>query len=158
VLVRRLQWKDAMNPNPVVLNTNSHFARLGGSEAVTRLVDAFYRAMDGRNEATTVRAMHDTDLTQTKAVLVKYLTEWMGGGRLYSPEHGAPMLRRRHQRFAVDAAARDAWMLCMREALNEVCADTALRAELDAAFYKVADFMLNTGSASPSPHHREPPP
>jgi hemoglobin len=148
-----------MDPNPTALDRASHFARLGGRDAVQRLVDAFYRAMDSRPEAADVRAMHDADLAQTKAVLVKYLTEWMGGGKLYSPERGAPMLRRRHHRFAIDADARDAWMLCMRAALNEVCTDAALRIELDAAFYKVADFMLNTESASPpSQPPREPSP
>ena len=142
-----------MDPNPTLLDRTPHFARLGGRDAVVRLVDAFYRAMDSQPEASAIRAMHEADLAQTKAVLVKYLTEWMGGDRLYSPEHGAPMLRRRHQRFAIDANARDAWMLCMREALNEVCVDVALRVELDAAFYKVADFMRNTESTSPHPNH-----
>ena len=54
------------------------------------------------------------------------------------------MLRRRHQPFQLDSAARDAWMLCMRQALAEVCADAGLRAELEAAFFKVADFIRNT--------------
>lgn len=138
-----------MDPTPSSRDSRPHFVRLGGHASVVRLVDAFYRAMDTRPEAAAIRAMHEADLTRTRAVLVKYLTEWMGGGRLYSPEHGAPMLRRRHQRFAIDAAARDAWMLCMREALDEVCADASLRAELDAAFYKVADFMRNTDTLSP---------
>lgn len=138
-----------MDPTPSSRDSRPHFVRLGGHASVVRLVDAFYRAMDTRPEAAAIRAMHEADLTRTRAVLVKYLTEWMGGGRLYSPEHGAPMLRRRHQRFAIDAAARDAWMLCMREALNEICADASLRAELDAAFYKVADFMPNTDTLSP---------
>lgn len=127
---------------------HAHYARLGGQEAVVRLVDAFYRAMDTQPEAATIRAMHEPDLGPTKAVLVKYLGEWMGGPRHYSPERGAPMLRRRHHPFAIDAAARDAWMLCMRQALAEVCADDGLRAELDAAFYKVADFIRNTDPAS----------
>ena len=137
-----------MSTNPTLVDRPTHFARLGGREAVVRLVDAFYRAMDALPEAATIRAMHDTDLTQTRVVLVKYLTEWMGGGRAYSPEHGAPMLRRRHQRFPIDGAASDAWMLCMRQALNEVCADVALRIELAAAFDKVADFMRNTEAAA----------
>jgi hemoglobin len=45
-------------------------------------------------------------------------------------------------------------MLCMRSALAEVVSDTELRAELDAAFYKIADFIRNTehgGSARPHP-------
>lgn len=130
-------------------DTPTHYLRLGGQAAVLRLVDAFYRAMDTRPEATTIRAMHEADLGVTRAVLVKYLSEWMGGPKLYSPERGAPMLRRRHQPFDIDAAARDAWMLCMRQALAEVCADDTLRAELDAAFRKVAESMRNTDAAVP---------
>lgn len=123
---------------------NPHFARIGGHEQIVRLVDAFYRAMDTLPEAATIRAMHEPDLRATKAVLVKYLSEWMGGPKLYTPDRGAPMLRRRHQPFALDSAARDAWMACMRQALDEVCPDQGLREELLAAFYKVADFIRNT--------------
>lgn len=126
------------------MDTNRHYARLGGQPAVTALVDAFYRAMDTRDDARVIRAMHAPDLRDTREVLVKYLSEWMGGPKLYTPERGAPALRRRHQPFAIDAAARDAWMACMRQALAEVCPEAGLRAELDAAFYKVADFMCNT--------------
>jgi len=126
---------------------------LGGHDAVVRLVDAFYRAMDAKPQAVAIRAMHALELARTKAVLVQYLTEWLGGAKVYTPEHGAPMLRRRHQRFVIDSAARDAWMSCMNEALNEVCADTALCEELEAAFLKVADFMRNSESPSPHPHH-----
>jgi hemoglobin len=135
MLVRLLQGQ--------AMDRLSHYERLGGQAAVLRLVDAFYGAMDSRPEAATIRAMHEPDLAHTKAVLVKYLGEWMGGPKLYSPERGAPRLRRRHQPFAIDDDARDAWMLCMRLALAEVCADDTLRDELDAAFYKVADFMRN---------------
>jgi hemoglobin len=123
---------------------NPHFDRLGGLDAVQALVEAFYKAMDTRADATLIRAMHEPDLRATQAVLVKYLCEWMGGPKLYTPERGAPALRRRHHPFPIDSAARDAWMACMRQALAEVCPDPALRAELEAAFYKVADFMRNT--------------
>jgi len=137
---------------PPVAKPNPHYERLGGQAAVVRLVDAFYLAMDSLPQASVIRAMHEANLGPTKAVLVKYLSEWLGGPRVYSPERGAPMLRRRHQPFDIDSAARDAWMACMRQALALVCADAALRAELDAAFYKVADFMVNTtGPASAAP-------
>lgn len=127
----------------IPLIANTHYHRLGGQPAVVRLVSAFYAAMQTRPEAATIRAMHADDLTHTQAVLVNYLGEWMGGPRAYSPERGEPRLRRRHQPFAIDDAARDAWMLCMRQALAEVCTDERLRAELDAAFAKVADFLRN---------------
>lgn len=127
---------------------NTHYTRLGDHDAVVRLVVAFYNAMDTRPEATTIRAMHAADLTHTRAVLVNYFSEWMGGPKHYSPERGEPRLRRRHQPFGIDDAARDAWMLCMRQALAEVCIDDALRAELDAAFFKVADFLRNREAIS----------
>jgi len=132
---------------------NAHYERLGGAPAVERLVLAFYRAMDTRPDAQVIRAMHEPDLAHTRQVLVAYLGEWLGGPRLYTPTRGAPMLRRRHQPFDIDASARDAWMACMRQALAEVCSDDALRAELDAAFYKVADFIRNTESGGTQRAH-----
>lgn len=139
---------------PGAATPNPHYQRLGGHDAIKRLVDAFYRAMDQRPEAAVIRAMHAPDLGHTKAVLVAYLSEWTGGPKLYAPMRGAPMLRRRHQPFDIDAAARDAWMACMRAAMAEVVPDEALRDELDAAFYKVADFIRNTdhgGTERPHP-------
>lgn len=133
---------------PVAVSTNPHYARLGGQAAIERLVQAFYRAMDRRPEATTIRAMHAADLHETEQVLVNYLSEWMGGPKAYSPERGAPALRRRHHPFQIDEAAREAWMGCMRQALQETCSDGALRQELEAAFAKVAHAVVNTSSTS----------
>lgn len=135
-----------MNPSslPVHATANPHLERLGGPPAVRRLVEAFYRAMDTREDAQAIRAMHDAALTHTRDVLVKYLVEWLGGERAYSAERGAPMLRRRHHGFDIDVAARDAWMACMRQALAETCTDAALRQALEAAFWKVADHIRNT--------------
>ncbi len=129
---------------------NPHYDRFGGQEAVQRLVDAFYRAMDELPQARTIRAMHEADLGPTRQLLTRYLSEWMGGPGLYTPERGAPRLRRRHMPFAIDAAARDAWMACMRQALAETCADASLRSELEAAFRRVAEALVNT-QAAPAP-------
>lgn len=142
---------------PLFVTANPHYVRLGGRPAVERLVDAFYRAMDNLPEAATIRALHAPDLADTKRVLVTYLCEWMGGPKDYSASRGNPMLRRRHHPFPIDAAARDAWMACMRAALGESCADASLRAELDAAFWKIADFIRNTeGDGSSRPHPGRP--
>jgi hemoglobin len=122
---------------------NPHFAAVGGASAIAALVEQFYAAMDTLPEAASIRALHPADLAPVKDVLTRYLTEWLGGPALYSVERGHPRLRRRHMPFRIGASERDAWMLCMRSALAQVVPDEALRAELDAAFYKVADFMRN---------------
>ncbi len=130
---------------PVI--ANPHYTRLGGEPAVVRLVDAFYAAMDRRDDARGIRVMHAADLTQTKAVLVTYLCEWLGGPKRYTAERGAPKLRRVHAPFALDGAAADAWLACMADALVNTCEDAALRDELFTAFSKIARHL-----AGPSPH------
>jgi hemoglobin len=121
----------------------SMFDWIGGAVAVDRLVEAFYGAMDSLPEAKTIREMHGGDLGQIKVVLKRYLTEWTGGPKLYSPEKGHPRLRQRHMPFAIDNSARDAWMTCMRKALAETISDEAARGELEFNMKKLADWMRN---------------
>jgi hemoglobin len=121
----------------------SMFERIGGAVVIDRLVEAFYRRMDALPEARTIRAMHAPDLGPVKTVLKRYLTEWTGGPKLYSPEKGHPRLRHRHMGFAIGNSERDAWLLCMRGALEETIADVRARGELDGALTKLADWMRN---------------
>jgi len=126
-----------------LLQPLTHFQRIGGQRAVDRLVDAFYQRMDRLPQAEGIRAMHPADLTATKDVLKQYLGEWLGGPPLYSQQRGHPRLRRRHIRLSIGPAERDAWMLCMRGALDEVVADPAVRDLLHGAFLKLADWVRN---------------
>jgi hemoglobin len=124
---------------------NPHFARIGGLPAVRRLVDAFYQRMDSLPEAATIRAMHGEDLTEIKAVLELFLVEWLGGPKEFSPRRGPPRLRARHLPFRIGIAERDAWMTCMRGALEETVADAELREQLEGAFLRTANAIVNQG-------------
>ena len=123
--------------------TVSMFERIGGMVTIDRLVESFYHRMDALPEARVIRDMHPADLSSTRQVLKRYLTEWTGGPRLYSPEKGHPRLRQRHLGLSIGNAERDAWLTCMRGALKESIEDTAARAELDLALSKLADWMRN---------------
>ena len=129
--------------NEIALQQYTQFLRIGGNEAVIRLVDAFYRRMETIQAVAALRAMHREDLTSTKEILVRYLGEWLGGPPLYSAERGHPRLRMRHGAFAIGPEQRDSWMLCMRGALDEVVTDAALHGELLEAFAKLADWVRN---------------
>lgn len=122
------------------------FARLGGEDAVQGWVDAFYRAMYARPDAALVRAMHEPRLQQTRALLIEFLCEWLGGPDRYTQRRGSPILRRRHHAFDIDGAARDAWLSCMRDALQEVCADVELRDSIHGDLSKMAELIRNTES------------
>ena len=123
--------------------TVSMFERVGGVVAIDKLVESFYRRMDALPEAADIRAMHPDDLASTKQVLKRYLSEWTGGPKLYSPEKGHPRLRLRHMGFPIGSSERDAWLLCMRGALEETVADDAARQEIDLALSRLADWMRN---------------
>lgn len=131
---------------PLDLPPQPHIDRLGGATAVDSLVEAFYRHMDTRPDAQGIRAMHDPDLGPTKAVLKLYLAEWLGGAKGYTAQRGHPRLRMRHAAFPIGATERDAWLACMRAALDEIGVDTHLRDELMQAFFKTADWMRNNGA------------
>lgn len=121
------------------------YETLGGEPVITALVERFYHHMDTLPEAAGIRAMHAADLGEIRRVLVRYLCEWTGGPADYSAERGHPRLRMRHAPFAIGAAERDAWMACMRAAMDEVLGDAPVRQTLEQAMYKLADFMRNNG-------------
>jgi hemoglobin len=132
----------------------SMFERIGGAVAIDRLVESFYRRMDTAPEAGTIRAMHAADLGAIKTDLKLYLTEWTGGPKLYSAKKGRPQMRQRHLRFAIGAAERDAWLLCMRGALAETISHDAARAEIDRALANLADWIRNQGGNRLGEHER----
>ncbi|MES1994000.1 MAG: group II truncated hemoglobin [Pseudomonadota bacterium] len=121
----------------------SMFERVGGAPTIDRLVESFYARMDSLPEANVIRAMHAPDLGPTKDVLKRYLGEWMGGPKHYSAERGHPRLRQRHMGFAIGDAERDAWLLCMRGALEEAIEDADARQEIYGLMAKLADWMRN---------------
>ena len=119
------------------------FELIGGQPAVDRIIDAFYDRMDTLPEAATIRALHASDLSSTRAVLKKYLAQWLGGPQTYSQERGHPMLRARHLPFSIGSAERDQWLHCMRGAMEQEIADVAVRDWILEKLASVADHMRN---------------
>ncbi len=122
---------------------NPHYQALGGEAALRQLVTRFYELMDALPQAATIRAMHPADLTDSRERLFMFLSGWLGGPPLYAQRHGPPRLRRAHLHFPIDDAARDAWLTCMMQALEEQVSDAALRNELSTSLLKTADFLKN---------------
>lgn len=125
------------------MTSNPHYERIGGEQKIRELVDRFYELMDSLPEAEQIRSMHARDLRASREKLFMFLSGWLGGPQLYMEKYGHPRLRQRHMPFAIDATARDQWMQCMVQAMQDVGIEESLRKELEAAFYKTADFMRN---------------
>lgn len=116
---------------------------LGGEAVVWLIVDKFYNVMDREPSVAPLRRMHPDDLESSRQKLFMFLSGWLGGPNLFVEKFGHPRLRARHMPFAVDEAARDQWMLCMRQAFADIPADEALKQQLLAAIGDLADFMRN---------------
>ncbi len=125
------------------MSNNPHYERIGGEAVIRALVERFYELMDSLPESQDIRAMHARDLRASKEKLFMFLSGWLGGPQLYVEKYGHPRLRQRHMPFTIGDSERDQWMMCMRQAMEEVGIPAELRKELEAAFFKTADFMRN---------------
>lgn len=120
------------------------YQTLGGESTLRQLVERFYYYMDTLPQAAKIRQLHPQDLANAQNKLFMFLSGWLGGPDLFQPQFGHPRLRMRHLPFAIDDSARDAWMLCMQKALDELQpGDQAFRLQLLTRLYQTADFMRN---------------
>lgn len=120
----------------------SPYYEMGGEPAVKALVDRFYELMDTLPEAYEVRKMHPDDLSSSNEKLFLFLSGWLGGPDLYVQKYGHPRLRARHLPYPVDIQARDQWLMCMDQAIDELI-DEKWREGLKRAFADTANHMRN---------------
>lgn len=97
---------------------DASFRAAGGEAGIRKLVDDFYEAMDRLPEASTIRAMHPADLSVSRDKLARFLCGWLGGPPLFAEKYGPIRIPQAHGRFAIGSQERDAWLLCMAEALK----------------------------------------
>lgn len=116
---------------------------MGGEGVVRWLTDRFYDIMESDPEVKSLRDMHPADLAGSRQKLFMFLSGWLGGPALFVEAFGHPRLRMRHMPFAVDSVARDQWMKCMSQAVNELLVEDWLKEKLIESFYSTADFMRN---------------
>lgn len=98
---------------------DTSFRTAGGEAGIARLVDAFYDRMETLPEAAGIRALHPEDLTESRDKLARFLCGWLGGPKRYREKYGPISIPAAHAHLPIGAAERDAWLLCMQQALDE---------------------------------------
>ncbi|GBG06707.1 putative globin [Paenibacillus agaridevorans] len=73
-----------------------------------------------------------------------FLSQFLGGPSLYSDEHGHPMMRARHMPFPITRRHAEAWLSCMRSALEEAGHTPELRDLLIERLSGPAYHFVNT--------------
>lgn len=107
------------SPTPRYGEGDASFRAAGGVAGITALVERFYAHMDALPQAQEIRRLHPDDLTTAKDKLARFLCGWLGGPKRYQEAYGPISIPGAHMRFPIGAAERDAWLACMRHAIDE---------------------------------------
>jgi len=123
------------------MDEQSFYDRIGGHQVFENLASHFYALVTADP---ILRPMYpDKDLKGAARRLMLFLEQYWGGPKTYGEERGHPRLRMRHAGFHINEAARDAWLRCMKSAVDEIDCDSALKAELWSYMEGAAQFMVN---------------
>lgn len=125
----------------MIQSEHSLFSQLGGTETIARLVRAFYRRVAKDPDLSPI---FPEDLTETEEKQFRFLTQFTGGPPLYSEKYGHPRLRARHLPFPITPVRAEAWLRCMKEALDEIGLTGPARDEFFRRVSLTAHHMVNT--------------
>ena len=118
------------------------YEEIGGFETFRRIVAKFY---EGVAEDPVLRPLYpEEDLGPASDRLRMFLIQYWGGPNTYSEQRGHPRLRMRHAPFAINTAARDAWLRHMRAALDELELDPQHDDLLWDYLVRAAESLRNT--------------
>jgi hemoglobin len=121
---------------------DTFYDAVGGEETFRRLVAAFYA---GVADDPVLRPLYpEEDLGPAEDRLRMFLIQYWGGPTTYSQQRGHPRLRMRHARFAINVAARDAWLTRMRAALDTLELPPAYEQTLWNYLVAAAESLRNT--------------
>lgn len=106
------------NTQPYAKGDSSYIAA-GGEEGVMRLANDFYEAMQELPQAKKILEMHREDIGLTIEKLGLFLGAYLGGPNLYKDRFDNTPLPISHKHLAIGPNERDAWMDCMRAAVEK---------------------------------------
>ncbi|GAB3544424.1 hemoglobin [Actinopolyspora lacussalsi] len=118
------------------------YDEVGGEATFRTIVARFYEEV-AKDEL--LRPLYpEEDLSGAEQRLRLFLMQYWGGPQTYSEQRGHPRLRMRHAPFKIGLAERDAWLRCMRIALDEVELTRQQRDRLWQYFEMAAHSMVNS--------------
>lgn len=123
-------------------DTTNYYELFGGDAFFADLVSQFY-ARVATNEI--LRPMYpEKDMAGAARRLQMFLAQYWGGPTTYQEERGHPRLRMRHAGFHIGPAARDAWLGCMREAVDGMNMQPEAQEKLWRYLEGAAEHLLNS--------------
>ncbi|HET9258090.1 MAG TPA: globin [Pseudonocardiaceae bacterium] len=118
------------------------YESVGGEPTFRRIVGRFYELV-AKDDV--LRPLYpDEDLGPAEEHLRLFLMQYWGGPHTYQQARGHPRLRMRHMPFRIGPAERDAWLRCMRVAVDEAGLGEAHRRMLWDYLEMAANSLINS--------------
>lgn len=114
---------------------------MGGESTIRKIVEAFYPKVQAHP---LLAPIFPEDLTPVMEKQYLFLTQFFGGPPLYSEKYGNPLMRSRHLPFPITPSRAEAWLDCMKRALEEVIPSDELRSIILSRLSGPAHFFINT--------------
>lgn len=119
------------------------YQAVGGEDTFRRVVARFYAEV-AKDEILLPLYPEQPDLTGATERLTLFLMQYWGGPHTYSDQRGHPRLRMRHAPFKIGPIERDAWLRCMRIAVDEQKIAEPYRTQLWEYLTMAAQSMVNS--------------
>ena len=117
------------------------YEALGGHQTFENLVSHFYALV---TVDPILRPMYpESDLGEAAERLMLFLEQYWGGPTTYQETRGHPRLRMRHAGFHIGIKEHDAWLRCMKSAVDEIETTPELKAQLWSYMEYAAASMVN---------------
>lgn len=120
------------------------FKAIGGYEPINKLIESLY---DRIGKHPLLIPIFPDDLTESARKQRLFLIQFLGGPSLYTADRGHPMLRRRHLAFEITPSRKDAWLECMKGALEDAEIEEPYRSVIFERLQMTAEHMVNTKEA-----------
>ncbi len=118
------------------------YEAVGGEQTFRRIVGRFYELVA---EDEVLRPLYpEQDLGPAEERLRLFLMQYWGGPHTYSTQRGHPRLRMRHAPFRIGLTERDAWLRCMRVAVDEAGLAEPYRRQLWDYLEMAAHSLMNS--------------
>jgi hemoglobin len=125
-----------------VATPENFYLAVGGEDTFRRVISRFYAEV-AKDEV--LRPLYpETDLGPAQERLTLFLMQYWGGPHTYSDERGHPRLRMRHMPFTIGPIERDAWLRCMRIAVDEAGIAEPHRTQLWQYLESAAHSLMNS--------------
>ncbi|HWC81339.1 MAG TPA: globin [Pseudonocardiaceae bacterium] len=119
----------------------SFYESVGGEATFRRIVTKFYELVEADE---VLRPLYPgEDLGPATERLTLFLMQYWGGPHTYSDQRGHPRLRMRHAPFKIGPIERDAWLACMKVAVDEAGVPEPLRTQLWDYLEMAAQSLMN---------------